>query len=136
MGLAEKRAVKEFQDGAFLEWKKKIDAAAGMTIEIEVKWEQLAEDGMSHLYAEAWPKVYFEPVEAALKSICADAMGKEALHGALKKISIVNENKIYYGDRWSKFEGGVLMLDHQPHSNIDDIKDRTEGVVKTLENSL
>ena len=136
MGLAEKRVAKEFQDGPFLEWQKKINEAAGITVAVEVKWEQLMEDGMSHMFLEAWPKVYFEPIVSGLQSICADAMGKEAIQGALKKIEIVNENSIYYGDRCSSFAAGVLKIDHQPFSNLDDTKDRIKGVIKTLENSL
>jgi hypothetical protein len=136
MGLAERRAAKEFQDGQFPEWKRKIDAAAGFPVEVTVNWEQLAGDDYAHLYAEAWPKVYFEPLVAALAEISKDAMGKDALKGALKKIEIVNVGGIYYGDRWASFSSGVLKLDHQPFSNIDDVKDRTKGVVDLLEKSL
>ena len=139
MGLAEKRATKEFQEKRFPAFKKEIDDAAGFEVPVEVKWEQLAEDGMVHLYEECWTKVYFRPLIDALKAITVDDMGKEALQGALKSILIRNEaDNSYGGDRIAKFDkgSGVLAIDHKPFSNVDDHKDMKEGIQKTLEDSL
>jgi len=136
MGLAEKRATKDFQEQVFGNWKTELAAVIGFEVPVEVKWDQLAEEGMSHMYAEAWSKVYFQPLIAACKSICADDMGRDALKGALKKIEIVNENGIYSGESCCSFSNGTLKIDHQPHSNIDYGDARTAGIVKTLEQSL
>jgi len=103
---------------------------------MEVDWESLTTADQSHLYGECWPKVYFQPQVEAFKSICADAMGKDALKAALKKIVIVNKGEIYYGDRWAKFDGGVLTLDHQPCTNVDNIQERTDGLRTLLEKAL
>ena len=139
MGLAERRATKEFQDNRYPQLKKEIDEAVGFEIAVEVKWEQLAEDGMVHLYEDCWAKVYFRPLIDALKAITADDMGKQALKESLKSIVLRNEaDNSYGGDRIAKFDKGTgqLAIDHKPFSNVDDHKDMKEGIQKTLEDSL
>ncbi|ADO69431.1 hypothetical protein [Stigmatella aurantiaca] len=136
MGLAERRAAKEFETKRFPQFKKDIDEAAGFEVPVTVQWDTLAKEGESHLYDECWPKVYFEPLIAALKGISFDDMGKEALKAGLKKIEIQNRAGAIYGDRIASFENGTLLLDHQPHTNVDDVRDRTEGIRKLLESKL
>ncbi|SEN10944.1 hypothetical protein SAMN05444354_1315 [Stigmatella aurantiaca] len=136
MGLAERRAAKEFETKRFPQFKKDIDAAAGFDVPVTVHWDTLALEEQTHLYDECWPKVYFEPLIAALKAITVDDMGKEALKGGLKKIEIQNRTDISYGDRMAAFEGGTLVLDHKPHTNVDDIQQRTDGIRKLLESKL
>lgn len=136
MGLAEKRASQEFQDGFFSTWNNSIQSIVGKDIAIEVKWDQLAEDGYSHLYAEAWPKVYFEPIQNALKSICADKMGKDAINSSLKKIEIANEKSNSVADYCATFENGTLIIDHLPHTNIDEHHNREKFITKVLESKL
>jgi hypothetical protein len=136
MGLAERRATKEFQDDIFPKLKSDILAAAGCPVEIAVEWEKLAAPEMSHLYSETWPKVYFKPVIEGLKSLCRDDMGKEAVKGSLKKIVFTNESQISSAHRWSTFAGGVLRLDHEPCTNVDYVDDRTDELVKLLEKNL
>lgn len=136
MGLAERRAAKEFETKRFPQFKKDIDAAAGFEVPVEVKWDTLALEGESHLYEECWPKVYFVPLIDALKSITSDDMGKEALKASLKKIEIQNRADVSYGERIAHFDGGTLLLDHKPHTNVDDVKDRTNGIRTLLESKL
>ena len=136
MGLAERRAAKQFEDEVFPGLVKDIQAAAGFAVPVEVVWEGLMADGYDHMYGEAWPKVYFTPLIAALKKITIDEMGKGALKDGLKKILIQNTKGNYSGSSVAAFEGGVLTLDHEPMSNIDDIADRTKGIQKVLEAKL
>lgn len=136
MGFAERRAAKEFQDKEFPRWKSEIEAAAGFAVPVTVIWDQLAVDGYDHLYAEAWPKVYFKPLSAALQSIASDQMGKDALKSALKTITICNVSSCSNADSHCTFQGGELKLDHSPVSNIDYEKDRTTAIVKLLEKAL
>jgi len=136
MGLAEKRVLKSFQEGAFIKLEKKINTAAGKILAIEVDWDGLSEDGMSHLYEDSWSKVYFEPVLAALKSVCSDDMGKEAVAERLDKIVIKNKKGNISPKEWSKFENKTLTLDHKPTTNIDDINERTAKLKEVLENGL
>jgi hypothetical protein len=136
MGLVERRAAKEFETKRFPQLKKQIDEAAGFDVPVTVHWDTLTLEEQSHLYDECWPKVYFEPLIAALKGITIDDMGKEALKAGLKKVEIQNRKDVIYGDRMASFEGGTLLLDHKPHTNVDDIRDRTDGIRKLLESKL
>jgi hypothetical protein len=136
MGLAERRAAKEFETKKFPELKKKNDDAAGFAVSIDVQWDKLTLEGQAHLYDECWEKIYFEPLEAALKHVAVDEMGKEALKQGLKKVVITNTDSVHYGDRMSKLESGVLTLDHKPTTNVGDLNDRVNGIQKTLENAL
>ncbi len=135
MGLAERRAVKEFEEKVSPEFKKQIETVAGFPILIDVKWDTLAVEGSAHLYKEAFPKVYFTPLINALKKVCVDDMGKEALKAGLKKVVIANTKGNYYGSGFT-FEGGVLNLDHEPCSNIDNIDERSQAIQEILEKRL
>ena len=136
MGLTERRAAKEFETKRFPQFKKDIDEAAGFEVPVTVHWDTLAKEGESHLYDECWPKVYFEPLITALKAITIDDMGKEALKAGLKKIEIQSRAGTSSGGRIANFEGGTLLLDHEPHTNVGDIQDRTDGIRTLLESKL
>jgi hypothetical protein len=138
MGLAERRAAKEFETNRFPSLKTQITQAAGFDLSIEVNWESLSSQDQAHLYEECWPKVYFTPLVEALKSITRDDLGKEALRSSLKKIVIQNKAGIYYGDRMAQFEkgSGTLTIDHEPCTNVDHVDERAKGITKTLENAL
>jgi hypothetical protein len=132
MGLLEKRAVKAFQDGSYKKLTDEINTLAGYPIEFEVKWDTLSVDEYSHMYEDGFTKVYFLPVIAAFKEIVSDEMGKEALKETLKKIIIKNEGQIYYGSYAYSISDGVLTIDHQPCTNIDDVTDRTKELTNLL----
>lgn len=136
MGLAERRAAKEFETHRFPQLKKDIDAAAGFEVPVTVHWDTLAKEGEAHLYDASWPMVYFKPLIEALKRIAIDDMGKEALKASLKKIEIQNRKGIYYGDRMATFDKGTLTLDHEPHTNVDAVHERIDGIRKLLESKL
>lgn len=139
MGLAERRAAKDFQDNHFPSWTRKIHAAVGFDVPIEVDWPSLSIEGQAHLYGEAWPKVYFQPLVEGLTNIARDDLGKEALKSSLKKITIKHNANITNGDEgygYAKFENGALAIEHAAHTNIDDIATRTNGLVSSLEKAL
>lgn len=108
MGLAERRATKEFQDTLFPALKAAMDAAAGFPVTLSVNWEQLAKDDASHGYAEAWPKIYFQTATDAFKSIARDAMGKDALKAGLK--SVVFQNTGGFRHRLRRFHSSMAFL--------------------------
>lgn len=132
MGLQERRAVKTFQDGSYQSLTSEINTLAGYPLEFEVNWDTLALEEYSHLYDEGFTKVYFTPLINAIKDITIDDMGKEALKESLKKVVIKNEAGNYYGSNAYTFNGGVLTIDHQPFSNIDNISERSEELSKLL----
>jgi hypothetical protein len=135
VGLSERRAIKEFQDTLFPEIQKQVKEAAGFDVPLEVDWETLALQGSSHLYLESFPKVYFTPLVKALSEVTRDEMGREALKTGLKKVVIANKTGKYSASGFT-FEQGVLTLDHEPCTNVDDITERAEAIQKMLEDAL
>jgi hypothetical protein len=105
VGLAERRAFHRFQTEELPVLQGRVDQAAGHNVEVEAEWDKLAPEGESHLYAESWKKIYFEPLIAALKRMAEDDMSREALRTGLHKVVICNASGNYYPDRWAKFEG-------------------------------
>ncbi len=135
MGLAERRASKEFQDKQFPELKDEIQKLAGFPVPIEVNWDQLAVEGQTGLYKEAWTEIFFKPVIEALRQIARDDMGREALKGGLKKIELRNASGYYSPGSAITFQNGTLMIDHEL-SNVGDTKDRTKHIVEIVEQGL
>ena len=134
MGLAERRATLEFQTTLYPGLKKQIDDAAGFEVPMEINWDSLAEPNEARIYNEYWAKIYFEPLIAALKSVCADDLGKQALKDSLKKVEILRTGQYYDGKGFS-YEAGVLKLDDKL-TNVDHIQDRTDAIISTLEKAL
>ena len=135
MGLAERRAAKEFETNKYPELKKKVLEAAGFEVPVEIDWESLATADQAHLYDEAWTKIYFQTLVDGFKQITIDQMGKDALKGGLKKIIIKNRGGHYSAPSCFEFVNGVLTFDHSL-SNVDDINSRAEELKKLLESKL
>jgi hypothetical protein len=91
MGMVERRAVAEFQERYYPALLKKVHAAAGYPVPVEVKWDTLALDKESDKYNTHWPDMYFEPLVAGLGRINKDDMGRAAIKDGIKKIVIQNE---------------------------------------------
>lgn len=136
MGLAERRATKDFQDKSLPQLKAEIEKLAGFAIPIEINWEQLARDDYGDSYDENWKKVYFQPLINALKKVTRDQMGKDAVKSGLKKIILCNTRGAYSAESAITFAGGEVTIDHDPASNVDYIDDRTDHLVKILEKNL
>jgi len=135
MGLAERRASKEFQDNIFPGLKDEILEAAGYKLAIEVNWDQLAVEGQNGYYKEAWTEIFFKPIIEGLRQITRDEMGKEALKGGLKKIEFRNSIGSYSPHSAITYQNNTLTIDHEL-SNVGDTKDRTKYVVEILEKNL
>jgi hypothetical protein len=124
----------EFQNNTYPNLKKRIDEAAGFDVPIDIDWASLAQPNDAAWYQEGWTKIYFEPVIGAFKVICADDLGKQALKELLKKVEIRNSGG-FSDRRGLAFADGVLRVD-QKLVNLDNVQDRTEGIVKLLEQAL
>lgn len=136
MGLAERRAIVEFQNSKFPEIKEKLNKTAGFEVNIEIDWDSIMDDeGSAELFEESLPKVYFTPLIQAIKQICIDDIGKEALQKGLKKVIISNLTGNSNEDNFT-FVYGTLKIDHQPCCNIDYIAERTQAIKALLENGL
>ena len=135
MGLAERRAIKEFQDKQWKDLQSEIHKVAGFAVPIEVLWDQLAVEGQVEIYKEAWPEIYFKPVIEGLRQIGRDEMGKEAVKAGLKKIEFRNSQGAYSPHSAISFVSGTLVIDHEL-SNIGDTKDRTKYLIEIVEKGL
>lgn len=135
MGLAERRASKEFQDKHFPELRNEIHKVAGFPVPVEVMWEQLAVEGQVDYYKEAWTEIFFKPVIDALRQIGRDDMGKEALKSGIKKIEFRNSSGSYSPSSAISFQNGQVVIDHEL-SNVGDTKDRTKHLIELIEKGL
>jgi hypothetical protein len=130
MGLNERRKIKELQDVTFSERTKELLEITGTPITYEVDWESLADDmeGLNFI-----DNLSCHRTNMALRVICGDQLGKDAIKSGLKKIKLKNvkEKK----DMKISFSGGVLEM-HLAYAL------RTEGMYsdneirKVLENGL
>ena len=136
MGLKERRAITNFEETIYPKLVDGLKAAAGFELEVEVDWTSIAEEGMDHLYDDAIPMIFFAPIEAAIKGICIDDMGREALQESLKKIVLRNVDGNFSPQSCFNFEGGVLTMDHKTTSNIEDVDKRSAYLQEMLENNI
>jgi hypothetical protein len=141
LGLAERRALKEYQEKTFPDLKKRIDAAAGFEVPLEVAWESIAIVGQAESYNEPtyFTDVLFIPLIEAFKDITRDDQGKAALKGGLKKIIIQHDPATAPASNYPnglKFEAGELSINWTPGVNSGDIKDRTAALKSVLEPKL
>jgi hypothetical protein len=131
MGLVERRAAKAFQDDAYPALLARIEAAAGHSVAVEIDWASLQTEGEAHLYAEAWPKVFFEPLIAALEGVAIDDLGRDALAESLHTIRIGDA-----GTRGVSFAAGQLTVHYDAVANLDDGDERRAEIQKVLERHL
>jgi hypothetical protein len=111
MGLEERRMIKELQDVTLPGRVKEIEEICGVPIPYDVDWTTLADDksGLNFL-----DNVSCHRLNMALRVICSDDMGKEAVRDGLKKVRLVNVKN--HDDRKIAFEGGVLEM-HVPYAD-------------------
>ncbi len=105
MGLAERRKIKELQDVTFPGRVKEIEEICGKAIPYEVDWESLADDpeGLNFIDNASCHRL-----NMALRVICLDDMGKQAVRDGLKLIRLKNVKDP--ATRKLQFSGGVLEM--------------------------
>jgi hypothetical protein len=136
MGIAERRATKDFQERALPGLTAQLHKLVGFPVELDINWQQLAKEDAADRYLENWQKVYFTPVLDALKSVARDEMGRDALKSGLKKISFCNSSDKSSASSAISFVAGELVVDHNPDCNVDYVSERSEAVQKALEKAL
>jgi hypothetical protein len=143
LGLAERRAIKDYQDNVFPSIKKGIESASLNGIELDVKWEQIAKVGQADVYKEDiyWGTTIFTPLTEALKSITSDQMGKDALKAKLKKIVIMHDEKTAPASNYANgltFDKSILTINWTPYSNVDEnaMAERVKALRDLIESKL
>src|SRR5215471_6376672 len=105
MGLNERRKIKELQDTTFPGRVKEIEEICGKAIPYEVDWDSLADDAEALNFID---NISCHRLNMALRIICQDDMGKQAVQEGLKKIKLKNVK-----DKSAmklNFQGGVLEM--------------------------
>jgi hypothetical protein len=105
MGLNERRKIKELQDTTLPGRVKEIEEICGKPIPYEVDWDSLADDleGLNFL-----DNISCHRLNMALRTICIDDMGKEAVREGVKVVKLKNVK-----DKSAMklaFENGVLEM--------------------------
>lgn len=105
MGLNERRKIRELQDVTFPERVKEIEEICGAPIPYEVDWESLADDFEGLRFID---NISCHRLNMALRMICQDEMGKEAVRESLKKVRLKNVKET--SAMKMDFAGGVLEM--------------------------
>ena len=105
MGLNEKRKIKELQDVSFPERTAELAEISGGSPTYEVDWDSFADDleGLNFL-----DNLSCHRTNMALRVICCDDLGKEAVQEGLKLIKLKNVKS--KEDMQISFGGGVLEM--------------------------
>lgn len=105
MGLNERRKIKELQETTLPERVKEIEEICGKAIPYEVDWDSLADDAEGLNFLD---NISCHRLNMALRTICVDDMGKEAVSEGLKRIKLKNVKD--KSDMSISFDGGVLEM--------------------------
>ena len=105
MGLNERRKIKELQDTTLPGRVKEIEEICGKPIPYEVDWDSLADDAEALNFLD---NISCHRLNMALRTICVDDMGKEAVREGLRLIKLKNVKD--RNDMSIAFDGGVLEM--------------------------
>jgi len=105
MGLAERRKIKELQDTTFPERTAELAEITGGSLGYEVDWDSFSDDleGLNFL-----DNLSCHRTNMALRVICSDDLGKEAVQEQLKQIRLKNVKD--KADMLCTFKDGVLEM--------------------------
>ncbi len=105
MGLNERRKIKELQESTLPGRVKEIEEICGKAIPYEVDWDSLADDAEALNFLD---NISCHRFNMALRTICMDEMGKEAVREGLRLIKLKNVKD--KGDMNISFNEGVLEM--------------------------
>jgi hypothetical protein len=105
MGLNERRKIKELQEVTLPGRVKEIEEICGQGIPYEVDWESLADDAEGLNFLD---NLSCHRLNMALRAICLDDMGREAVRDGLKLVKLKNVKD--KADMKITFDGGVLEM--------------------------
>ena len=105
MGLMERRKIKELQETTLPERVREIEEICGKPIPYEVDWASLESDleGLNFL-----DNLSCHRLNMALRTICLDEMGKEAVRDGLSLVKLGNVAD--KSEMQMTFAGGVLEM--------------------------
>ena len=105
MGLNERRKIEELKTTTFPGRVKEIEEICGKAIPYEVDWPSIADDAEALNFMD---NLSCHRLNMALRTICCDDMGKEAVREGLKLIKLKNvKDKAAMA---ISFQGGILDM--------------------------
>ena len=105
MGLEERRKMKELQEVTFPGRVKEIEEICGAPIPYDVDWSSLANDLEALNFID---NISCHRLNMALRTICIDEMGREAVREGLKQVRL--KNVAEPAQRQLSFKDGVLEM--------------------------
>ncbi len=105
MGLNERRKIKELQEVTFPGRVQEIAEICGVPIPYEVDWASLSDDFQALNFID---NLSCHRLNMALRVICQDDLGKEAVREGLKLIKLKNVKT--QSEKSITFAGGVLEM--------------------------
>ena len=105
MGLDERRRIKELQEVTLPERTREIEEICGAAIPYEVDWDSLADDAAGLNFLD---NLSCHRLNMALRVICQDDLGKEAVRDALRLVKLKNVADV--GAKQMTFDDGVLEM--------------------------
>lgn len=105
MGLEERRKIKELQETTLPEREKEIEEICGQAIHYEVDWASFEDDleGLNFL-----DNLSCHRLNMALRTICTDELGKEAVREGLHLVRLKNVRD--KADMKMEFENKILEM--------------------------
>jgi len=106
MGLNERRKIEELKTNTFPGRVKEIEEICGKAIPYDVDWNSMADDMEALNFID---NISCHRLNMALRVICQDDMGKQAVRDGLKQIKLKNVKD--KSAMKMTFENGVLEMD-------------------------
>jgi hypothetical protein len=105
VGLNERRKIKELQDTVFPAREKEIEEICGKAIPYQVDWDSMADDMEALNFID---NISCHRLNMALRVICQDEMGREAVRDGLRQVALGNVKDPK--DMAMTFADGVLTM--------------------------
>lgn len=105
MGLAESRKIKELTDTTIPEREKELLEITGNPIRYDIDWDSLANDAEGLNFLD---NISCHRLNMALRVICSDELGREAVKDGLKLVKLANVATP--ADMSIAFSSGVLEM--------------------------
>lgn len=105
MGLQERRLIQTLQQDTLPARSAEIAEICGVAVPYEVDWDSLGQDGQALNFVD---NTACHRLNMALRVICLDEMGKQAVREGLKQVKLVNVATPEL--KQLRFAGGVLEI--------------------------
>jgi hypothetical protein len=143
IGLAERRGLAAYQEQVLPGLVQQINEAAGYDLPLEIDWNAIAlavvGHGERYTEPEFFTDIYFRPLIEALRAITRDAMGREALKSALKRVVFTYNAETAPVSNYPtgvSFADGTLRINFRPWANAADVTPRARAIQQLLERNL